>query len=136
MAQLKKLDGFVTRRRNFAARCARSARDGGVFHSAGGGRRAAIRAGSGFRSRVRESAVPHATRSRGFWRPQDRDCGYLFWPGTWCGSRRIRVVSTGCWGLRNADFVMNQVFWIGVYPGIRPAMLDYMLEVCKASRRG
>ena len=30
--------------------------------------------------------------------------------------------------LANSDFVMNQVFWIGVYPGLTPAMLDYMLE--------
>ena len=30
--------------------------------------------------------------------------------------------------LKNADFVMNQVFWIGLYPGIGPAILDYMLE--------
>ena len=38
--------------------------------------------------------------------------------------REYRVVGH----LTNADFVMNQVFWIGVYPGISPAMLDYMLE--------
>ena len=30
--------------------------------------------------------------------------------------------------LKNADFVMNQVFWIGVYPGITPAMIEYMVE--------
>ncbi len=30
--------------------------------------------------------------------------------------------------LRNADFVMNQVFWIGVYPGLEPAMLDYVID--------
>ena len=30
--------------------------------------------------------------------------------------------------LTNTDFVMNQVFWIGCYPGITPAMLSYMLE--------
>ena len=30
--------------------------------------------------------------------------------------------------LTNADFVMNQVFWIGVYPGITPAMIEYMVE--------
>jgi CDP-6-deoxy-D-xylo-4-hexulose-3-dehydrase len=34
--------------------------------------------------------------------------------------------------LKNSDFVMNQVFWIGVYPGITPAMLDYTLEVMRA----
>ena len=26
------------------------------------------------------------------------------------------------------DFVMDQVFWVGVYPGITPAMTDYMIE--------
>jgi len=31
--------------------------------------------------------------------------------------------------LKNSDFVMSHVFWIGVYPGLSPAMLDYALEV-------
>jgi CDP-4-dehydro-6-deoxyglucose reductase, E1 len=30
--------------------------------------------------------------------------------------------------LSNSDRVMNQAFWIGVYPGLTPAMLDYVLE--------
>ena len=30
--------------------------------------------------------------------------------------------------LKNSDFVMNQVFWIGVYPGLVMEMLDYILE--------
>jgi CDP-6-deoxy-D-xylo-4-hexulose-3-dehydrase len=30
--------------------------------------------------------------------------------------------------LPHTDFVMNQVFWVGVYPGLTPAMLDYMLS--------
>jgi CDP-6-deoxy-D-xylo-4-hexulose-3-dehydrase len=30
--------------------------------------------------------------------------------------------------LANTDFIMNQVFWIGVYPGITAAMMDYILE--------
>jgi CDP-6-deoxy-D-xylo-4-hexulose-3-dehydrase len=29
--------------------------------------------------------------------------------------------------LENSDFVMNQVFWIGVYPGITPEMADYTI---------
>lgn len=28
--------------------------------------------------------------------------------------------------LRNTDFVMNNVFWVGVYPGLTPPMLDYI----------
>jgi CDP-6-deoxy-D-xylo-4-hexulose-3-dehydrase len=31
--------------------------------------------------------------------------------------------------LENTDFIMNQVFWIGVYPGITPEMLAYVLDV-------
>jgi CDP-6-deoxy-D-xylo-4-hexulose-3-dehydrase len=30
--------------------------------------------------------------------------------------------------LKKTDFVMNNVFWIGVYPGINQEMLQYMLE--------
>jgi len=41
-------------------------------------------------------------------------------------------------GLENTDFVMDRVFWIGLYPGITAAMLEYAVEtfhtVC-ASRR-
>jgi CDP-6-deoxy-D-xylo-4-hexulose-3-dehydrase len=29
--------------------------------------------------------------------------------------------------LRNTDFVMNQVFWIGVYPGLAQPMLDFVV---------
>jgi len=30
--------------------------------------------------------------------------------------------------LKNTDFVMNNVFWIGLYPGITQSMIDYMAE--------
>lgn len=30
--------------------------------------------------------------------------------------------------LRNSDLVMSNLFWIGVYPGLTPEMLDYMLH--------
>ena len=30
--------------------------------------------------------------------------------------------------LENSDFVMNRVFWIGVYPGLSEAMIDYIIE--------
>jgi CDP-6-deoxy-D-xylo-4-hexulose-3-dehydrase len=34
--------------------------------------------------------------------------------------------------LVNADFVMNQVFWIGVYPGLTDGMLSWMVESLRA----
>jgi CDP-6-deoxy-D-xylo-4-hexulose-3-dehydrase len=33
--------------------------------------------------------------------------------------------------LTNTDFVMNRVFWIGVYPGLTNEMLDYIAETAK-----
>ncbi len=30
--------------------------------------------------------------------------------------------------LTNTDYVMNSVFWVGVYPGLTPPMLDYIAE--------
>ena len=37
----------------------------------------------------------------------------------------FRVVGS----LTNTDFVMDRVFWIGVYPGLTKAMLEHMLDV-------
>ena len=31
--------------------------------------------------------------------------------------------------LENSDLVMNQVFWVGVFPGISKEMLDYIVEM-------
>jgi CDP-6-deoxy-D-xylo-4-hexulose-3-dehydrase len=33
--------------------------------------------------------------------------------------------------LANTDFVMNQVFWIGVYPGLTEPMLDFIAKTAK-----
>jgi CDP-6-deoxy-D-xylo-4-hexulose-3-dehydrase len=30
--------------------------------------------------------------------------------------------------LDNTDFIMNQVFWLGVYPGLTRPMLDFVIE--------
>jgi CDP-6-deoxy-D-xylo-4-hexulose-3-dehydrase len=37
--------------------------------------------------------------------------------------------------LHNADFVMNHVFWIGVFPGVTDAMIDYVLTTFHACTR-
>ena len=41
------------------------------------------------------------------------------------GSDRYRVVGI----LENTDFIMNNSFWIGVYPGMTDDMTDYMSEI-------
>lgn len=33
--------------------------------------------------------------------------------------------------LTNADFVMRHAFWLGVYPGLSDAMIDYMIETIR-----
>lgn len=38
--------------------------------------------------------------------------------------------------LKNTDFVMNNVFWLGVYPGLTDAMLDYVLSTLHDFCRG
>jgi CDP-6-deoxy-D-xylo-4-hexulose-3-dehydrase len=35
-------------------------------------------------------------------------------------------------GLKNTDFVMNQLFWIGLFPGISGAMIQYIRESVEA----
>ncbi len=37
--------------------------------------------------------------------------------------------------LDNSDFVMNNVFWVGVYPGLTSKMLDYMIETFHAASK-
>ena len=32
-------------------------------------------------------------------------------------------------GLENTEFIMNNTFWVGVYPGMTEAMIDYMAQV-------
>ncbi len=37
--------------------------------------------------------------------------------------------------LKNSDFVMKQVFWIGVYPGLSERMLEYIIETFQKFKR-
>ncbi len=39
-------------------------------------------------------------------------------------------------GLTNTDFVMNNVFWVGLYPGISQSMIDYMAEMFHQLQKG
>ena len=33
--------------------------------------------------------------------------------------------------LSETEFVMNNTFWVGVYPGMTDVMIDYMAEIIK-----
>lgn len=41
------------------------------------------------------------------------------------GTDQYRVVGE----LTNTEFVMNNTFWVGVYPGMTDEMVDYMAEI-------
>lgn len=43
------------------------------------------------------------------------------------GTDAYRVIGN----LENSDFVVNNTFWVGVYPGMTDAMVDYMAQVIK-----
>jgi len=31
--------------------------------------------------------------------------------------------------LKNTDFIMNNTFWIGVYPGLKKEIINYILQI-------
>lgn len=41
------------------------------------------------------------------------------------GTEAYRIVGK----LDNTDFIMNQTFWVGVYPGMSDEMIDYMAKI-------
>ena len=45
------------------------------------------------------------------------------------GTDAYRVVGN----LDNTDFIMNNTFWVGVYPGMADEMIDYMAKVIIAA---
>lgn len=47
------------------------------------------------------------------------------------GTDAYRVVGN----LENSDFVVNNSFWVGVYPGMTDTMIDYMAQVIKEAVR-
>ena len=48
------------------------------------------------------------------------------------GTEAYRVVGD----LENTDFIMNNTFWVGVYPGMTDEMIDYMAQVIKDAVKG
>jgi CDP-6-deoxy-D-xylo-4-hexulose-3-dehydrase len=38
--------------------------------------------------------------------------------------------------LKNTDLIMNNTFWVGVYPGLTPEMIDFMIKTIKDFVKG
>ena len=129
VAQLGKLDGFVAARRaNFARLPRGPGRPRGVPRPAGGDARLGaklvrIPAGGPCRGSVRPSRAGRLPPDAEDRHPPD----LRRQPAA---AARLRRASSyrQVGDLANSDFVMNQALWVGVYPGLSPAMIDFMVE--------
>ena len=135
VAQLAKLQGFIdTRRRNFAA-LREGLRDLEEFFILPEATEGAEPSWFGFPVAVRADAP--FSRNRVIQELEKRKIAtrLLF------GGNLVRQpayqnsVHRIAAPLTNTDFIMNQVFWIGVFPGLSPAMLEYMVDAFHAIPR-
>lgn len=132
VAQLQKLPGFIAaRRRNFTHLLTglRGLEDYLILpHATAGaepswfGFALAVRANAPF---TREQLVRHL---------EDRKIGTrLLFGGNLTRQPAYRGVAHRVVGdLKNSDYVMNHVFWIGVYPGLTAPMLDFVVDTIHA----
>ncbi|HEY1494634.1 MAG TPA: lipopolysaccharide biosynthesis protein RfbH [Candidatus Solibacter sp.] len=132
VAQLEKLEGFIRARRANFARLHEGLRDLEEFFILPEATAGAEPSWFGFPIAVRTEApfsrnqVIHELEKR-------KIATRLLFGGNLVRQPAYRDVAHRIAApLANTDFIMNQVFWIGVYPGITPAMMDYILEALHA----
>jgi CDP-6-deoxy-D-xylo-4-hexulose-3-dehydrase len=132
VAQLEKLEGFIRARRANFARLHEGLRDLEEFFILPEATAGAEPSWFGFPIAVRTEApfsrnqVIHELEKR-------KIATRLLFGGNLVRQPAYRDVAHRIAApLANTDFIMNQVFWIGVYPGITPAMMDYILEAFHA----
>jgi CDP-6-deoxy-D-xylo-4-hexulose-3-dehydrase len=128
VSQLKKLPGFVEKRRANFARLKEGLRDLQEFFILPEATPNSDPSWFGFPIAVRPGAPFNRNQVTGYLE-QRKIATRLLFAGNLLRQPaykdiRHRVAGT----LEKTDFVMNNVFWIGVYPGITDEMLDYMLE--------
>jgi CDP-4-dehydro-6-deoxyglucose reductase, E1 len=133
VAQLQKLDGFVAaRRRNFAA-LREGLRELEEFFILPEATPKSDPSWFGFPIAVRSDAPFTRNEVTAFLESRKIATRLLFGGNLTrqpaYRGREFRVAGS----LANTDFVMNQVFWIGLYPGITPEILDYTLESLHAA---
>ncbi|MFB3915170.1 MAG: lipopolysaccharide biosynthesis protein RfbH [Terriglobales bacterium] len=129
VAQLRKLPGFIeARKRNFA-RLRESLRDLQEFFVLPEATPNSDPSWFGFPLLVREDAPFSRTDVVRFLEERKIGTRPLF------GGNLVRqpayesVPHRNVSDLANTDLVMNQLFWIGVYPGLTNEMLDYVVDV-------
>jgi len=132
VAQLQKLDGFIETRRRNAAALAEGLRHLEEFFVLPQATPGAEPSWFGFPLAVRPEAP--FTRNQVIRHLEERKIATRLLFG---GNLTRQPAYEGCahrivGDLANTDFVMNQVFWIGVFPGISGPMVDYTLEAFQA----
>jgi CDP-6-deoxy-D-xylo-4-hexulose-3-dehydrase len=132
VAQLQKLDGFIASRRHNFARLREGLRELEEFFILPEATEGADPSWFGFPIAVRPGA-PFSRNQATNYLEERKIATRLLFGGNLTRQpayqgRSFRTVGS----LKNSDFVMEQVFWIGLYPGITPAMLDYTLETFHA----
>jgi CDP-6-deoxy-D-xylo-4-hexulose-3-dehydrase len=132
VAQLQKLDSFIASRRHNFARLREGLRELEEFFVLPEATDGADPAWFGFPIAVRPEA-PFSRNQVTNYLEQRKIATRLLFGGNLTRqpayqNQTFRAVGS----LKNTDFVMDQVFWIGLYPGITPAMLDYTLETFHA----
>jgi CDP-4-dehydro-6-deoxyglucose reductase, E1 len=128
LAQLDKVSGFIeARRRNFALLYERLA-DMEQFLILPKATEGSDPSWFGFPMAVREDAP--FTRSEAIAHLESRKIStrLLFGGNLIRQPAYLNIEHRVAGDLTNTDFVMNNVFWIGVYPGLTTAMIDYMAE--------
>ena len=128
VAQLEKLDGFIAQRRRNFDLLRQGLRDLEEFFILPEATPGAQPSWFGFPLAVRPEAPFSRNQATAYLEERKISTRLLFGGNlvrqpAYADSPR-RIVGS----LKNTDFAMNQVFWIGVYPGIDPAMVEYMLD--------
>jgi len=128
VAQLQKLDGFLAARRQNFARLREGLRPLEEFFILPEATEGADPAWFGFPIAVRPGAPFSRNQVTGFLE-QRKIATRLLFGGNLTRQpayqgQNFRTIGN----LKNTDFVMDRVFWTGLYPGITPAMLDYTVE--------
>jgi CDP-6-deoxy-D-xylo-4-hexulose-3-dehydrase len=128
VAQLQKLDGFIAARRRNARALQEGLREMQEFFVLPEATPGSEPSWFGFPIGVRTDAP--FTRNQAIRHLEERKIATRLLFG---GNLTRQPAYEGCayrvvGDLANTDFVMNQVFWIGVYPGITEPMVEYMVE--------
>jgi CDP-4-dehydro-6-deoxyglucose reductase, E1 len=128
VAQLKKLPGFIaSRRANFLQLRTAFSDLEDIFILPEATERSEP-SWFGFPLAVREGATITRSQIIGFLESRNIATRLLF-GGNLLRQPAYRDIQRRVIGdLRNTDFVMNNVFWIGLYPGVTQSMIDYMAD--------